>query len=76
MRFQLTEEMKAKLKNCKTAEDLLAVAREYNLDIDPDLVRKSMSFSGRSLLPEELDAVNGGCFDSDCYTGPDHKWSC
>ncbi len=61
MNFKLTDEMKAKLKNCKTAEDLLDVAREYNLDIDADMVKKSMPSSGRPLLPEELGAVYGGC---------------
>ena len=42
----LTEEQIAKLKNCKSQEDLLNLARE----------------EGVELTEEQLEAVNGGCF--------------
>ena len=48
MQFEeLTDEQKTKLKNCKTAKDILALARE----------------EGHGLSEEDLESVSGGWFD-------------
>ena len=59
-KIQLTEELKAKLKNCKTAEELMELAKANGLNISLDDAKLAFADSER-LSPEDLDKVAGGC---------------
>ena len=50
----LTDEQKEKAKQCKTSDELMALAGEWGIEL-PD---------------EALDHVNGGCGESDCSHDP------
>ena len=53
MKFEeLTEEQKAKLKECKSAEDIMKLAKE----------------EGQELSEDDLDAISGGEWSSCSYT--------
>ena len=62
MEFEnLTEEQKAKARECKTAEELVKLAAEEDLD----------------LSDEQLEAVAGGRIDwADCDDNDCSSWSC
>ena len=66
-KIQLTEERKAKLKDCKTPEGLLELAKENGLNISLDDAKVAFANS-EPLSQEDLDKVAGGCCtDNICH---------
>ncbi len=78
MEFKLTDEMKDKLKACKSPEELMELARENNLDISMEEIRDAVDGKDNSLSDEELDQAAGGCSVPDnnyCKDGPcSQRW--
>ena len=66
-KIQLTEELKAKLKDCKTAEEVMELARANGLNISLDDAK--LAFANlEPLSSEDLDKVAGGCCtDNFCH---------
>ena len=61
-KFNLTDEQKAKIKNCKTPEEILELAKAEGVELTPD----------------QLDAVSGGAcgsFWDTVNSGCDYKCS-
>ncbi len=80
MEFRMTDEIREKLKSCKSPEELMKLARENNLDISMEDIRNAVNGKGTLLSDEELDQVAGGCSKPDngcgkkgpCTTRWDH----
>lgn len=65
-KIQLTEELKAKLKDCKTAEEVMELSKANGLDISLDEAK--LAFAKSELSSEDLDKVAGGCCtDNICH---------
>ena len=65
----MEKELIAKAKEAKSVEELLAVAKENNVDITEDAAKEiynSLHVTGE-LADDELDAVAGGC-DASTHT--------
>ncbi len=62
MAFRMTDEIQAKLKSCKSPEELMKLARENNLDFSMEDIRNAVNGKGSPLSDEELDQIAaGGC---------------
>lgn len=66
MKYELTEELKAKLKACKTPEEVLALAKENNMEISLEEIKAAFGGSGQELPDDDLDMVAGGCCSGAC----------
>ncbi len=66
-KIRLTEELKAKLKDCRTAEEVMELARANGMNISLDDAKLAFS-SSESLSSEDMDKVAGGCCtDNICH---------
>ncbi len=66
MKFELTEEMKEKLKSCKTPEEILELAKANNIEISLEEIQKAFSRKEKLLTRDELETVAGGCCSGAC----------
>ncbi len=66
MKFELTEELKTKLKACKTPEEVLALAKENNMEISLEEIKAAFYANKKELSDDDLDNVAGGCCDKTC----------
>lgn len=66
MKFNLTEEQKAKLKACKTPEEVLALARENNIEVSLEEIKAAFCGNNQELSDDDLDNVAGGCCVEAC----------
>ena len=64
--FELSDELKEKLKACKTPEDVLALAKENNLPINLDEAKNAIGGLMQKIPDEHLDKVAGGCCWETC----------
>ena len=60
----MNEEMFAKLKEAKSVEEIVAIAKEYGKEVTPEqaqeLLNRMKGSASGELSDEELDAVAGG----------------
>ena len=56
-KFNLTDEQKAKIKNCKTPEEILELAKAEGVELTPDQLD---AVSGGACV-SFWETVNGGC---------------
>ncbi len=60
----MNEEMFAKLKEAKSVEDIVAIAKEYGKEVTPEqaqeLLNRMKGAANGELSDEDLDAVVGG----------------
>ena len=75
--MKLSEELIEKAKSAKTAEELLAMAKEENIEMSAELAAKAFAELNKAgeLSDEELEnAAGGGCGDSN-KSGDTPKYS-
>lgn len=66
MDFKLTDEIKDKLKKCKSPEEIYALAQENKLDASMEEIKQSLSDSDSEIDLDELEKIAGGCCNKDC----------
>ncbi len=65
--MQLTKEQIAKVADCKSVEEVLALAKEEGLDITAEEAEKYFAqLTHQALNLDEIDAVSGGCIAAAC----------
>ncbi len=65
-KFELSDELKEKLKACKTPEEVLALAEENKLPINLDDAKNAIGGLKQQISDEKLDKVAGGCCWETC----------
>jgi len=66
---EITDEMLKKANECKSAEELIALAKEYGVELTQEQAAAFMEeFTDTELSAEELDRAAGGHITGNCYT--------
>lgn len=65
--MQFTQEQWEKVTACKSAQELIELAKAEGITLSPEAAEKYLAqFSNPELNVNELDTVAGGCFYNAC----------
>ncbi len=65
--MQFTREQIQEAMNCKSVDELLALAKDKGIDMNREEAEKYFAqLNGKELNPEDIESVAGGCVGNIC----------